>query len=112
MQMVGCLARRIAVISGGASAASTRGGRTRLAAPASEAVARNRRRVHIILIEVLLSRLQLAFELVEKSPIGTLGDELLRARLYQPRFVQAQRIKPERVLVIVFAPFVVGNLRE
>src|SRR4029077_17126231 len=98
--------------SGGASAASTRGGRTWLIAPASEAVTRNRRCVHIIFTEVLRSRLQLALELVEEAPIGALGDDLLRARLYQPGFVQAQRIKPQRVLVIVFAPFVVRNLRE
>src|SRR5262249_21448195 len=83
--------------------------------PASDlltgAAARNHLKVSE-LPEVLLSRLQPAFELIEKSPIGALGDELLRARLYQPRFVQAQRVKPERVLVIVFAPFVVRNLGE
>lgn len=39
------------------------------------------------------SRLQLALEFVQETPIRVLGDELLRAGLDQPCFVHAQRVK-------------------
>src|ERR1700686_4876556 len=58
------------------------------------------------------SRLQLAFYLVEKPPIRPIGDDLLRARFDETCFVQAQGIKADRVLGVVFAPFVVGNFAQ
>src|SRR6516162_8419678 len=54
------------------------------------------------------SCLQLALELVEKAPIGVFGDDLLRARFDETHLVQAQRVKPQRVLRIILAPFVVA----
>ena len=39
------------------------------------------------------SRLQLAFEFIEETPIGMFRDELLRAGLDQPCFMQSQRVK-------------------
>src|SRR5262249_16317374 len=62
--------------------------------------------------EILFSSLQLAFELVEKAPIGAVGDDLLWVRLDHAGFMQAQRVKPESVLVIVLTPFVVGQLAK
>jgi hypothetical protein len=46
-------------------------------------------------------------QLVQKAPIGAVGDDLLRARLDETHFVQPQRIEPERVLGVVFTPFVI-----
>ncbi len=34
--------------------------------------------------------LQLFFQLIEEAPVGALGDELLRGRLDEPDFMQAQ----------------------
>src|SRR6267143_2872210 len=104
---------RIAVVSSAPSAASVGGERTRLAAPANESVVKKRRRVCIIAIGYLpfwRSRLQLALELVQKAPIRAVGDYLLRARLDEADFVKPQGIIADRVLGIVFAPFVVRNL--
>jgi hypothetical protein len=53
------------------------------------------------------SRFQLAFDLVEKTPVGAVGDDFLRARLDQACFVHAQGIEPHRVLGVPLAPFVV-----
>src|SRR5262249_51250140 len=50
---------------------------------------------------------QLAFELVQKTPIGILGNDLLRSRLDQPRIAQPQRIKSDGILGVVVPPFVV-----
>src|SRR5437660_4026031 len=58
------------------------------------------------------SSLHLAFELVEEAPIGSLGDDLLRARLDEARFVQTQGIESDRVLGVVFPPFVVRQPAE
>src|SRR5262249_7881785 len=58
------------------------------------------------------SRLQLAFELVEEAPIRAVGDDLLRTRLDEPQFVKTQRVIPERILGVVFAPFIVGNFTQ
>src|SRR5262249_402560 len=58
------------------------------------------------------SRLHLAFELIEESPIGVLGDDPLRRRLDQTDFTQAQGVEADRVLRIVFAPTIVGNILE
>src|SRR5262249_27443522 len=52
------------------------------------------------------SRLQLALELVQKTPIRAVGDDLLRSRFDQADVAQAQSIVPDRVLGVVFAPFV------
>src|SRR5215471_193588 len=38
----------------------------------------------------LLSRLQLAFELVQEAPVGAIGNNLLRARLDQPGIAHPQ----------------------
>src|SRR5271165_892322 len=107
---------RIAVVSSGASAPSARSGRRKPVAPANATPPRKRRRVCIIAIGNLpsrwRSRLQLAFELVQEPPIRPIGDDLLRAGLDHPGFVQAQRVEPESVLVIVLAPFVVRDLVE
>jgi hypothetical protein len=99
----------MAVVSGGPSAAKARGGRTRLAAPASKAVIKRRRRVCIIVTEVLLSGPQLAFDLGKEAPIGILSDDLLRARLEQAGFVQPQRVEAKRILGVVVPPFVEGS---
>ena len=78
------------------------------AAPASERVVRKRRRVCIIAIgslrSVSCSRLQLALEFVEEAPIGVFGEDLVRVRFDQTRFVKAQGIKPDRVLGVVVPP--------
>ena len=52
-------------------------------------------------------RLQLAFQLVEETPIGILRDNLLRTRLDKAHVTQSQGIEPDRVFSVVFAPFVV-----
>src|SRR5215831_11885307 len=57
-------------------------------------------------------RPQLAFQFVEEAPIGVLGDDLLRRRLDQADFMEAQRIEAERFLGIVFPPSIVGNIVE
>src|SRR5215471_9652190 len=77
---------RTVVISGAPSAASARRARTRPVTLANErAVVRKRRRVCVIGIGnlpfLLRSRLQLAFDLVQKAPIGAFGDDLLRTAL-------------------------------
>src|SRR5215831_13298613 len=57
-------------------------------------------------------RLQLAFELVEKSPIRVLGDDLVRKGFDHARFVQPQSIVSHCVLGIIFPPFVVRDLAQ
>src|SRR5215471_13198811 len=52
------------------------------------------------------SSLQLAFDLVQKAPIGAVGDNLLRARLDEAHFLQPQCVEPDSIFGIVFAPFV------
>src|SRR4051812_46822275 len=54
------------------------------------------------------SSLQFALQLVEKAPVGALGENLLRARFDHPRLVQFQRVEADRVLGIVLPPFVVS----
>ena len=53
-------------------------------------------------------RLQLAFQLVQKAPVGVFDDELLRGRLNQPRFAEPQRIETEGVLRVVIPPHVIA----
>jgi len=84
---------RMVVVSSAPSAAHAGGMRTRPAAPAIDKVVRNRRRDCFIGIETShpsVSRLQLAFELVEEAPIGVFGENVIRAQLDQTRFVKAQ----------------------
>src|SRR2546428_4335593 len=50
------------------------------------------------------SSLQLLLQLVEKAPVGPLGDELLRARLHHTDLVEPQRIEAHGVLGVVLAP--------
>src|SRR5215472_86356 len=101
-------AKRTLVVSSAPSAASTGGARRRPAALAIDKVDRNRRLVCLVGITNASLRLQLAFELVEKAPIGSIGDDLLRARFNETRLAHPQRVEPQRVLGVVFAPFVVG----
>src|SRR5262249_39846163 len=105
------LAIRMAVVSRVSSAANAGGACMTLATLAIAAVARNRRRLCLVSIEVSLSwsPLQLAFQLVQQAPIGTLGDDRVRVGLDHAGFVQSQRMKPHGVFGIVFAPLVVGN---
>src|SRR5215472_2819019 len=114
--MTGDLESRTAVVSSAGSAAHTRRGGSTLAAPASAAMVRKRRRVCIVVIGSLpksvCSRLQFAFERVEEAPIRTFGDDLLRARLDEAGFPQPQRVEPEGILGVVFAPFVVRKLAQ
>src|ERR1700741_5603281 len=56
------------------------------------------------------SRLQLAFELVEKPPIGAFGNDLLRARLDEARLAHAQRVEAHRVRSVIVSPSVVRDL--
>src|SRR6516162_4535169 len=107
MQMTGCFINRTVVVSSTPSAARNGGPRTRPAAPANERVVKNCRRVWVTGIRVPPCQrlcLQLAFELVQEPPIGALGDDLLRARLDDSRFVQAQGIEPDGILGVVFPP--------
>src|SRR5215831_8955364 len=113
MQMPGRSAMRTVVVSRPGSPASAGRASTRVAAPANERVVRKRRRVCIVAIGASRgwrSRLQFAFELVQEPPFRAIGDDLLRGRLDEAHFVEPQRIIADRILGIVFAPFVVRNL--
>src|ERR1700745_3309204 len=104
----------MAVVSRAPSAPCTAGAPREPAAPANERVVRKRRRVCIIVIPILPafygSRLQLAFELVEEAPVGSVGDDLLRARLDKARLVHAQRVEARRVRSVIVSPSVVSDL--
>src|SRR5216683_1739737 len=101
MQITSFFTKRTAVVSGGPSAANARGVPTRPAAPARESVVRKRRRVCVNGMasppSFACSRLQFAFHLVEKAPIGTLRDDLAGYRLYHAGLVQPQRVEADRV---------------
>src|SRR6516225_3256568 len=88
--------RTVAVSSGLSAASDCRARRKAAAAPATDIVARKLRRVCVIVCLPHL-RLQLAFELVQETPIGIFGDDLLRARLDHADFVQAKGVKADRV---------------
>src|SRR5215472_9449035 len=105
---------RTVVVSRGPSAASARRVRIRLVAPAAATPPRKPRRVWISATASLppFSCLQLAFEFAQKAPIGSVGDDLLRARLDEAGIVQSQGIEPDRVLGVVFPPFVVRQPAE
>src|SRR4051794_2128517 len=53
------------------------------------------------------SGFQLLLQLVQKVPVGSLGDQLLRVVLDQSDLEQPQRVEPNRVLRTGFAPAVV-----
>src|SRR2546422_7541997 len=55
---------------------------------------------------------QLFLQLVEEPPVRALAEDLLRARLDHPRFVKAERVEAQRVLVILRAPQVVRELLD
>src|SRR6516162_1172658 len=116
MQIVEDLGSLMVVVSRlGSAAGAPRAGSMEAAMPASAVLLRKRRRLSIVAIASLLScrsRLQLAFKLVQKSPVGILGDDFLRARLDEARFPHAQSVEPDRVLRVVFAPFVVRQLTK
>src|SRR5690242_11078652 len=61
---------------------------------------------------VAASRLQLVFELVEEVPIGMFCHNLGWCRFDQTGFLEAQRIKPDRVLGVVLPPLVVWQLAQ
>jgi hypothetical protein len=90
--MLAVLARRTVVVSRDPSAAGVRGAPRRLAEPANDRVVRNRRRVCSIGIGCLQlvwrSRLQLAFDLVQKAPVRAIGNDLLRGALDRAEIVQ------------------------
>ena len=54
--------------------------------------------------------LDAADPLVQEAPIAAFGKDLLRVGFDEAEFVQAQRVKADGVLGVVFAPFVVGVL--
>src|SRR6266540_4792890 len=54
--------------------------------------------------------LQLLLELVEKAPVGALGDDLLRAAFDHPRLMEAQGVEADRILRIVLPPAVVPDI--
>src|SRR5947208_2776015 len=113
--MLEIFGRRTEVVSRAPSAASARGARMRPAAPANESVVRKRRRVWVIGIGILLSlklRLQLAFDLVQKAPVGAVSDDLLRTAFDHAELVHPQRVKANRVFGVVFPPGAVGVLGQ
>src|SRR5215510_2017739 len=54
--------------------------------------------------------LQLLLELIEKTPVGAVGDDLLRARLDHPGLVQTQSIESNGIRRLVIAPLSIGHL--
>src|SRR5215813_1117133 len=53
--------------------------------------------------------LQLLLELVDEAPIGVLGEELLRAALKEPAFVETERVETQGIRRAVLAPLAVGG---
>src|SRR5262249_884544 len=53
---------------------------------------------------VVSSSFELLFQLVEDSPVGALGEDLLRARLDHAGLVKPERVEPERVRRVDLAP--------
>src|SRR3954469_25168407 len=58
------------------------------------------------------SGLELALELVQKPPVGTLHDDLLRCRFDHADFVQPQGVKPQRVRWIKTPPLIVRKAAQ
>jgi hypothetical protein len=73
---------------------------------------RLQRFVSLLLIYYAGSRLQLLLQRIEKAPVCSLRDQLLRAALEHAHLVQAERVEAERILGIRVAPTVVGKLLE
>src|SRR5215831_5691057 len=71
-----------------------------------------RRATHCIGQRWYSLRLQLAFQLVEEAPVGVFGQDLLRTRFNHPCLAQTQRIEPDRIRGIIFAPLVVRILLQ
>src|SRR5215831_16830642 len=116
MQMPAIFASRTVVVSSNPSWAGKLRAPIRPAAPADDSVVRKRRRFCVMRMMPHLSPsdaacersrllpLQLALELVEEPPVSALRDDLAGRRLDYARFVQSQRVEPDRVLGIVVAP--------
>src|SRR5258705_3566133 len=58
------------------------------------------------------SSLKLALELVEETPIGAVGNDLVGSRPDKAGLAQPQRIEPDRILGIVLPPPCVRNFLE
>src|SRR6266545_6166971 len=70
-------------------------------------------RLHRLLqLDVALLALQFFLELIEEAPVCALSNDLLRAALNHPHFVEPQRVEADRVFRVVLAPARVGNLPE
>src|SRR5258707_6608372 len=113
-QMLLEMGNRTVVVSGGVSWANDWDKPSRPAAPADDTAVRNRRRLCVMCMRPSLESsaraiapslsLELAFELVEETPVGALRDDLAGRRFDHARFVQSQRIEPDRVLGVIVAP--------
>ena len=55
-------------------------------------------------------RLQLAFDLVEKTPVGAPSDDLLWGRFDQSCLVHTEGVKSQRIFGVVVAPVLVGHI--
>jgi hypothetical protein len=58
------------------------------------------------------SRLQLSLELVEKTPVGAVGDDLIGCRVNHAKLVQPEAVEPQRILRVELAPDIVGYVRD
>src|SRR5690348_13410179 len=98
--MTGNLPSRTLVVSSGGSAThAPRSGRVP-AAPARAVMVKKRRRVCVVGIGKLpfpRLRLQLTFELVEETPVGALGNDVLGVGLDHAQLVQTQCVEADRV---------------
>src|SRR5436190_19258381 len=117
---------RIRVVSTGASAVAS-AGRAWTRPAAQSAFIRSRRRMRASFISWLLAlaggcaraschtnllELELLLELVERAPVRSVTNDLLRWTIHHPRFAQPQRVETQRVLRVVLAPVAVRNLPQ
>jgi hypothetical protein len=65
---------------------------------------------HASLLTDFRLRFQLLLQLPQKPPIGSLRDNLLRARLDHARLLKAERVEPDAVLGVIVAPLAVRYL--
>src|SRR4051794_23014713 len=106
-QMPDALVRRTVVVSGGPSSASVGTLPSRRAVPATDVATKSRRLCIMAIADLLVARrshLQLAFQLVQEAPVGSVSDDLLRARLDQARVLHAQCVEPQRVFCVEIPP--------
>src|SRR5262249_39006661 len=113
-QMLLEMGNRTVVVSGGASWANDWDRPSRPAAPADETAVRNRRRLCVMCMRTSLESsaraiapslsLELALELGEEAPVGSLRDDPVGARLDDARLTQTQGPEPNRVFGFVFPP--------